>query len=183
MNSKIQLIKLYGIGAVVSMLLLFIDQLTKYLAAILLKDQPAFVIWKGVFELRYLENRGAAFGILQGKKIFFMMITIIFISILAYIFGKIPMQAHYLPLHYICIALFSGALGNFIDRTCNNYVIDFLYFCLIDFPIFNVADIYVTCAMAVFIILLLFYYKEEDLDLLSAQIFPWKKNHDGNNSK
>ena len=86
------------------------------------------------------------------------------------------MEKHFYPLHGICIALFAGAVGNFIDRILHNYVIDFFYFSLIDFPIFNVADIYVTCAMALFIMLLLFYYKEADLDRLTALIFPWKKH-------
>ena len=55
-----------------------------------------------------------------------------------------------------------GALGNFIDRVFRNYVVDFFYFKLIDFPVFNVADIYVTVAAFAMIILGLFYYKEED---------------------
>ena len=54
------------------------------------------------------------------------------------------------------------ALGNFIDRVFRNYVVDFFYFKLIDFPVFNVADIYVTVAAFAMIILGLFYYKEED---------------------
>jgi len=53
-------------------------------------------------------------------------------------------------------------LGNFIDRVFRNYVVDFFYFKLIDFPVFNVADIYVTVAAFAMIILGLFYYKEED---------------------
>ena len=60
----------------------------------------------------------------------------------------------------------TGAIGNLIDRICQNYVVDFFYFKLIDFPIFNVADIYVTVAAIMFIVLCLFYYKEEDFELL-----------------
>jgi signal peptidase II len=74
--------------------------------------------------------------------------------------------------------LFSGAIGNFIDRVSQNYVTDFLYFSLINFPIFNVADIYVTVSVLLFVILLLWYYKEEELNQLSAQLFPRRKQHE-----
>ena len=65
------------------------------------------------------------------------------------------------------VFLAAGAAGNFIDRLLRGYVVDFFYFSLIDFPIFNVADIYVTVATACLVILLLFVYKEEDLSFLS----------------
>ena len=68
-----------------------------------------------------------------------------------------------------------GAIGNMIDRIRLNYVIDFLYFELIDFPIFNVADIYVSVATFVLVILLLFYYKDEELDEF-FRVFSLKKN-------
>ena len=90
---------------------------------------------------------------------------------LIYAFGRIPAEKRFYPLHAICITLFAGAVGNFIDRVVHNYVIDFFYFSLIDFPIFNVADIYVTCAVVLFVILFLFYYKEAELDRLSVLIF------------
>ena len=64
----------------------------------------------------------------------------------------------------IIIFLSAGAIGNYIDRVSNNYVVDFIYFSLIDFPVFNVADIYVTVAIFFLLILILFYYKDEDLD-------------------
>ena len=74
-------------------------------------------------------------------------------------------------MNAICLLFFAGAIGNFIDRVMRNYVVDFFYFSLIDFPIFNVADIYVTVAAFAMIFLGLFYYKEEDFN----QIFPAKK--------
>lgn len=174
-NTKKQTAGLFALGGVLSFLLIFLDQVTKYLAVEKLKDQASFVILKGVFELHYLENHGAAFGVLQGKKLFFITVTVLMIILLLYVYGRIPVERRFYPLHGICIALFAGAIGNFIDRVLHNYVIDFFYFSLIDFPVFNVADIYVTCGMALFVILLLFYYKEADLDRLSALIFPWKK--------
>lgn len=160
------------IGLVLSVFLIFLDQITKILAVKHLKNQPAFVIWDNVFELRYLENRGAAFGMLQGQRGFFIIFTIIAVTAIAYFYTvKIPSEKKYRFLDIICILLFSGAIGNFIDRVRLNYVVDFFYFVLIDFPIFNVADIYVTVAAFAMLALGFFYYKEEDYDL----IFPPKK--------
>ena len=179
MNTKKKLGVLYFLGALLSIVLIWLDQFTKHLAVEGLRGKPPFVLLPGVFELRYLENQGAAFGVLQGKRMFFLVVTFLMILLLVYIYGRIPVQKKYYALHGICIALFAGAAGNCIDRVINDYVIDFFYFSLINFPIFNVADIYVTCAMAVFVVLFLFYYREEELDVLAAQIFPWKKREAG----
>ena len=70
----------------------------------------------------------------------------------------------YLPLRICAVLIVGGAFGNCIDRIRLNYVVDFFYFKLIDFPIFNVADIYVTVAAFLLVILILVYYKEEDLE-------------------
>ena len=67
-------------------------------------------------------------------------------------------------------------MGNLIDRLHQGYVVDFFYFELIHFPIFNVADIYVTCGTALLIVLFFFYYKEEDLEVLIS--FGKKKQQD-----
>lgn len=67
------------------------------------------------------------------------------------------------------VLLVAGALGNMIDRIRQQFVVDFLYFCLIDFPIFNVADCYVTIAACFLIILVMWYYKDEDLEFFSGK--------------
>ena len=152
--------KIWGIISII--LLVLFDQLTKLLAVAKLKDHEPFEIIKNVFELQYLENRGAAFGILQGKKIFFVIITLLIIGIFLYIYFKLPETKHFLWMRITVIFLLSGAVGNFIDRVWRNYVVDFFYFKLIDFAIFNVADIYVSVAAVLLIILILFVYKDED---------------------
>ena len=148
--------------------LTLLDQITKILAADRLADGP-FVIIPGVFELRYLENRGAAFGMLQNHRVFFLVLTIVFLAIIARIYLKIPTDRKYLPLRILSIVVTAGAIGNFIDRLILVYVRDFLYFSLIDFPIFNVADIYVTVSAFVFFVLVLIYYKDSDLEFLSEK--------------
>lgn len=160
------------IGLVVSVMLIFLDQLTKNLATTHLKGQEPLVLWNNVFELRYLENRGAAFGILQNQRAFFLILTGIVLLVITYIYlRKIPNERHFLWLNIIAVLFFAGAIGNFIDRFVQDYVVDFFYFCLIDFPIFNVADIYVTVAAFLLILLGFFYYKEEDFE----RIFPSRK--------
>lgn len=148
-------------------LLIVVDQITKYLAVGRLKDHPPFVIWDGVFELHYLENRGAAFGMLQGQKIFFVLIAVIIVAVIVYVLWKAPYQKMYTKLHIALIFIASGAIGNLIDRLRFEYVVDFLYFSLINFPVFNMADIYVTLFSIYLVILLLFVYKESDLEFLS----------------
>ena len=147
-------------------LLIAADQATKLLAVARLKDQAPFVLLPGVLELRYLENRGAAFGILQGQKIFLVLFTGLLSALIIYFYFRVPEGKRHLPVRIFLIMLFSGAIGNFIDRCRLDYVIDFIYFKLIDFPIFNVADCYVTIAVILFAIATLFVYKEEEMDFL-----------------
>ena len=156
-------IQFIGVDCILMVILTLLDQWTKSLVVHHLKDQSDIILIPGIFRLHYLENRGAAFGILQGKKIFFVFFTLVVLCMIAYLYLKrIPDEKKFRLMDGICILFFAGALGNFIDRVFRNYVVDFFYFKLIDFPVFNVADIYVTVAAFAMIILGLFYYKEED---------------------
>ncbi|SET38742.1 signal peptidase II [[Clostridium] polysaccharolyticum] len=151
-----------GILGIVFLVLL--DQLTKHWAAVTLRGKEPVVVWKGVFELRYLENRGIAFGLFQNKTIVFVVFTIVILAVLGYYYYRIPAIKKMIPLQVAMVFLGAGAAGNLMDRIIKNYVIDFLYFSLIDFPIFNVADCYVTVSLIGLVCLILFYYKEEDLN-------------------
>lgn len=167
---------------VVSGILVAADQYTKLLAVTHLKGQPPLVLIEHVFELLYSENRGAAFGMLQGKQGFFFVIAAIVLAAAVWAMIRMPgfdaRRYHGLKL---CVTMITaGAIGNMIDRTAEGYVVDFLYFKLIDFPIFNVADIYVTTATALLMVLLLFYYKEEDLNCF--HLSPGKMADEGTHS-
>ena len=146
--------------------LIFADQLTKWWAVIALKGNEGISIIDGVFRLMYLENHGAAFGIMQNKRIMLLIVSAVILVFLAFIFIKIPDTGKFTPLKIIIVALTAGAIGNMIDRIINGYVIDFFYFELINFPVFNVADCYVVVSAVVAMILILFYYKEEDLETI-----------------
>jgi len=157
------------IDFIMILILIGIDQFTKHLAVINLKDKPAFPIIKGVFELNYLENRGAAFGMLQNQKGFFILISSIVLIAICYILIKMPEDKKYNIMHILLVLIASGAVGNMIDRVRLEYVVDFFYFVLINFPIFNMADIYVSVACVLLAIVMLFFYKEEDLDFLNIR--------------
>lgn len=150
-------------------LLVILDQITKNLAVLYLKDKPAIVLWEGVFELHYLENSGAAFGMLQNQKILFVSIAAVILVIIGYLLVKLPRTRHYAVLEVLLVLIASGAVGNMIDRVQYNYVVDFFYFRLIDFPIFNVADIYVSVSCVLLAILILFFYKDSDFDFLGKK--------------
>lgn len=167
--SKKKLIQLFA-GTLSAFLLIFLDRITKQLAVEHLKNAPAVPILPGVFELSYLENHGAAFGILQDQRIFFIVMTILVLAVLLYLYARIPEEKRYFSMRLILVLLISGAIGNFIDRCVNKYVIDFFYFKLINFPVFNIADIYVVASAALMIVLFCFYYTEEDIELLFAML-------------
>jgi len=146
-----------------------LDQITKYMAVLYLKGKPDIPIIEDMLVLQYLENKGAAFGMLQNQKIFFIFIEVIILFVIGFVLLRMPAQKKYNLLHLILVLIASGAIGNMIDRVVQDYVVDFIYFVWIDFPIFNVADIYVTCATAAFALAILFYYKEEDFSFLSVK--------------
>ncbi len=175
-------------STIIVALLILIDQITKMFAFNGLKNTPGITIINGVFELKYLENQSAAFSLdpisliykifhityfdthpqvfLNCKMAFFIILTVTVLVIIALLYQRIPWNRRFLPLNVILIGFFAGAIGNLIDRIVHNYVIDFFYFSLINFPIFNVADIYVTLSAIALIIVVFFYYKEEDYSVI-----------------
>lgn len=143
--------------------LILLDQWTKLLAVSHLEGKPAWPLIPGVFEFSYTVNYGAAFGILQNRQLLFYITTPVILAAVFYLYLQVPAGKRYLPLKWVGVLLFSGAAGNLIDRAARGYVVDFLYFKLIDFPVFNVADCYVTVATAALFVLILFVYKEDEL--------------------
>lgn len=165
MNKKKKILLI--VDLLLMILLIAVDQLTKYFAVENLRGKQPWVLIDGVFEFHYLENRGAAFGMLQNQKLFFVLIAAVVLAVIIYVLLKTPYQKMYIKLHIALVFITSGAIGNLIDRVRLDYVVDFIYFSFINFPIFNVADIYVTLATIYLVILLLFVYKESDLEFLS----------------
>ncbi|MCL2864309.1 MAG: signal peptidase II [Lachnospiraceae bacterium] len=162
-------IKSYTIALLFCGVGVFIDQITKWLAMTYLEPIGYYTLIEGVFRLLYLENRGAAFGILQGHKPLLIVFTFIILVVVLWIYGRIPHTKRYIPLRIVTILLVSGAIGNLIDRIRLRFVVDMFFFELINFPVFNVADIYVVISCFFFLILVLFYYKGHELNFISCQ--------------
>ena len=143
-----------------------VDQISKYFAVINLKGRENAVWIKNVFELQYVENDGAAFSSFSGKQGFLLVVTIVVMLFVIFEFVRIPDGKRYMWLRIDFLMIVAGALGNMIDRVRQGYVVDFFYFVPINFPRFNVADIYVTLAMPLLIILLFFVYKDNETEFL-----------------
>ncbi len=151
------------VSAVMAVIVLIIlDQLSKGLAQQFLPGHPVIVI-PGIFELLYIENRGAAFGMMENQQWFFVLFALaVMIGCVVY-YPRIRKNHRYHALRVCCCLIFAGACGNMIDRLRLHYVIDFLYASGIDFPVFNLADIYVTVGCFWLLICVCFIYREEDI--------------------
>jgi len=152
-------IKRVLIMLVVTAGLVAVDQAVKEWTVMRLKGQPAIAIWPDVFELTYVENRGAAFGILKNQRILFLIITILVVgAVIFYIIYKKPQN----KLLLTSLGMISGGgIGNLIDRIRLSYVVDFIDVRIINYPVFNVADSFVVVGAVLFIIYIMFYEGKE----------------------
>lgn len=126
-------------------LTILLDQFSKYLVLTYLVPIDSYPLIPGVFNLTYVENRGAAFSLFTNMQPFLIITTLIFVIILSIVLFKIPKKKENRWINLSLACLIGGALGNFIDRLRLDYVIDFLDFHLINFAIFNLADCFVVC--------------------------------------
>lgn len=146
---------------IATILLIIIDQITKYIALTNLKPIGSTIFIKGFMDFTFVENRGAAFGILEGQRWFFVVITVIISVAILYAFFKLPNKKEYMWLRVSFVLILAGAIGNVIDRFFRGYVVDFFEFTFMHWPVFNMADIYVVVGTILFAFLLLFVIKEE----------------------
>lgn len=139
-----------------------LDQLTKWIAVLYLRPVESVPLWEGVLHLTYVENRGAAWGMLADHRWVFMVFsTIAIVGLGIYLFGfsKEPTWVK------VSLALVvGGGIGNMIDRVFLGYVVDFIYFAVINFPVFNVADSCVTVGAGI----LMFYFIKDFINEMRA---------------
>ena len=151
------------IAIVTIIISIIIDQFTK-IKAIGLKDNPIIII-KNKLELVYVENRGAAFGIFQNKKIILVFLTLIIILVISVFLFKNYNRFSLVSIMSLSLII-GGAIGNLIDRIIRGYVIDFIsytFFNGYEFPVFNVADICVVSGCILMIISLFFTKDFEEI--------------------
>ena len=134
------------------------DQFAKYLTVAnipLFSDVP-FI--PGLLQLTYVQNTGAAFSSFQGQQWLFAVMFVIFTGVILWEFFKKPMP--FTKLERWCIAaVYAGGLGNMIDRVRLGYVVDMIETTFMEFPVFNVADCFITCGCAALMVSLAFFNK------------------------
>ena len=135
------------------------DQITKYLtvANIPLYADVPFI--PGVLQLTYVQNTGAAFSSFQGQQWLFALIFAVFTAALIYEYFFSPMPFKKAE-RWLIAAIYAGGLGNMIDRVRLGYVVDMIQTTFMDFPVFNVADCFITCGCVLFMVHLVLFNKE-----------------------
>lgn len=140
----------YYIGIV---MIIALDQFTKYLTVHNIALHESVEVIPGILSFTYHRNTGAAWSILEGQMWFFYIITLVAVGMMGYFLHtegkKHPLSALALTL------LIGGALGNFIDRVLHQFVIDMVQTDFISFPIFNIADMALTCGVIIMILYLI----------------------------
>ncbi len=153
-------------------IMIVVDQITKQLAVQYLSGQSPVPIWPEVFELRFLEkgNDGVAYGMLSGEMWLIIPMTSFVMLMLVIMLFRSDFR-HSKVFSLSCALILAGGIGNFIDRVTLGAVIDFLYFKLIDFPIFNFADCCVVVGAVLLLVFLLFLCKDTEFTGIRGLIF------------
>lgn len=143
------------LSAIIAIAVVLLDQISKHYVCLYLKPVGNVALIDGILDLTYVENTGAAFGILSDNRVVFMVASVIIIALLGYIVAEFHGQS---KLFDVCLGLIvGGGIGNMVDRAFLGYVIDFIDFCAFDFWIwvFNIADsaVVVGCILAVIFVL------------------------------
>ncbi len=184
-------LKRYILPIVSVLAIIVFDQWTKLLTLkhFFINGEQDISIINKVLRICFVQNEGMAWGLFQNKQIVFIVITPLVIAGLIYIYYKMPFEKKYIAMRVCVIFLMGGAIGNLIDRIdlidrvsllegafrtgniFHGYVVDMIYAEIINFPVFNIADSFITIGFALLLVLIIFVYKEKDFDV----IFPGKK--------
>ncbi len=135
------------------------DQLTKYLTVANIELYQDVPFLPGLLQLTYVQNTGAAFSSFEGQQWLFALIFVVFTGLILWEYFKKPMP--FTRFERWCIAaIYGGGLGNMIDRIRLGYVVDMIETTFIDFPVFNVADCFITCGCIALMVHLIFFNKD-----------------------
>ena len=140
--------------AIVAVLALIVDQLVKYWTTVkIVVDTGEAKLIPGFIHLANVHNTGAAFSFLEGARWFFVVLCILFVAVVVYVLVKNIVRQ---PLaRWMAVLVMAGAIGNCIDRIVCGYVVDMFEFEFMRFPVFNVADIYITVGAVIFCVCIL----------------------------
>ncbi|MCQ2542945.1 MAG: signal peptidase II [Lachnospiraceae bacterium] len=163
------ILPLLGIALIVGL-----DQYTKLLTLAHVKGTEGFYIINKVLRIYFVSNEGMAWGMFQNKQIVFIIITPIVIAGLIYLYLKMPLEKKYIWMRICVVFLTGGAIGNLIDRIFrgeqlfHGSVVDMIYVELINFPVFNVADSFVSVGFVILVVMM-FIMKDDDLAWLKIK--------------
>lgn len=146
-----------------AVLMVALDQITKVLASAFLKGNGTKTIIPYLIDFYYTTNDGAAFSSFSGQRVLLIALPIVMIIALLIALYKFNKKGILFTLSIIMIV--SGGIGNLIDRCIFGYVVDFISFSFMNFPIFNVADIFVTVGAALFIVYIIFFDDNKKSDV------------------
>ena len=135
-----------------------IDQLTKYLTVTFIPLYADVPLLPGFLQLTYVQNTGAAFSMLEGQQWLFVLIFVALTAGIIWTYSKKVFP--FSKFEWFCIAaVYGGGLGNMIDRVRLGYVVDMIETQFISFPVFNVADCFITCGCILLMLSLIFFNK------------------------
>ena len=135
------------------------DQVTKYLTVANIELYADVPFIPGLLQLTYVQNTGAAFSSFEGQQWLFALVFAVFTAGVLYEYFKAPMP--FTKLERWCIAaIYAGGLGNMIDRVRLGYVVDMIETTFMEFPVFNVADCFITCGCILLMAHLILFNKE-----------------------
>lgn len=150
---------------IVTIVLILLDQGTKLWALASLKPVGNLTLVEGFMDLTFVENRGVAFGMFAGQRWLILLLTGVIAAVLLYFYCTMPKTKEYAGVRIALLFVLAGAIGNIIDRVFRGYVVDFFEFTFFDWPVFNVADIYVVGGVILLVFLILFVIKDEDFSI------------------
>ena len=150
---------LYLFMGIFAAVIVILDQLSKVLVVANIPMYDKVPVIDGLFHLTYVQNTGAAFSAFEGQQWLFALIFAAFAAAIVWEFSK--KRWPFTTFERWCIvAVFAGGLGNMIDRLRLGYVIDMIRVEFIDFPVFNVADCFITCGCIALMVSLVFFNKK-----------------------
>lgn len=149
----------YIIMIIFAVFILAADQITKFLTVANIDLFSRVDFLPGIISLTYVQNDGAAFSMLEGQQWLFAIVFAVFAGFIIWEFSK--KRLPFTTLERFCIvAVFAGGMGNMIDRLRLGYVVDMIATDFMNFPVFNVADIFITCGCIFLMLHLIFFNKE-----------------------
>lgn len=147
-------------------LLMALDRVAKYFVIHNCKEDNYILLENGL-EITYLENYGGALGILNNQRFFFIFISGLFVCLIVFFICVLPGKPNFRSLNIWLTFILAGTASNMLDRIIYGYVLDYIYISKIEFPVFNLSDIWISFGAIFTILIVLFKLKEKDFEFLN----------------